>query len=113
MEIKEKDYHIIYEPETGTIRCEGLFQAMSAEGYAPAVQLFNSAADRHPDTLVLDLRDLEFVNSSGLKIIAGFAVSMRKKSVQLIIRGTARHLWQRKSLKNLKQLMPDLKLEFD
>jgi hypothetical protein len=60
------------------------------------------------------LRNLVFVNSSGISMLSKFVLSMRKKTgVQLVVLGSNDMPWQGKSLKNLEKLLPGLKLEIE
>jgi hypothetical protein len=64
--------------------------------------------------MTLDLRNLAFVNSSGISMLSKFVLSMRKKKgVQLVVLGSNDMPWQGKSLKNLEKLLPGLKLEIE
>jgi hypothetical protein len=100
MEIKTKDYTLLYDRDTQTVTCCGAFRLSVVEEYAPIVDLLNEVADSSPNTVTLDLRKLEFLNSSG-------------KNIQIAIKGSKQIPWQRKSLKNLQRLMPSLQLEFE
>ena len=82
------------------------------EEYAPIVQLLNDVADAQPEKITLDLKQLEFLNSSGINILSKFIIKVRQqKSIQISIQGSKEILWQEKSLKNLQRLMPSLELE--
>jgi len=64
--------------------------------------------------MTIDLRNLVFVNSSGISMLSKFVLSMRKKKgVQLVVLGSNDIPWQGKSLKNLEKLLPGLKLEIE
>jgi len=82
------------------------------EEYQPVMELLLSAIGQSP-ILTLNLRELEFLNSSGISMLSMFVVKVREKgSVQMVLQGSNKVLWQTKSLKNLQRLMPSLKLEF-
>jgi hypothetical protein len=84
------------------------------EEYAPIVQLLNELADQEPATITLDLRELEFLNSSGINVISKFVLKVRQKNTsQILVRGSKTIPWQGKSLKNLQRLMPSLQLELE
>lgn len=111
MEIKNKDYYIWYDASTKTITCQGSFRLSKMEDYAPIVDLLNNVALAQPDKITLDLRQLDFLNSSGINILSKFVIKVRQqKSIQIAVRGTKAILWQEKSLKNLQRLMPSLEL---
>jgi hypothetical protein len=114
MEIKARDYNISYDSGTETVNCQGSLRLNGMEEYAPIVQLLNDIADRDPPTLTLDLRNLEFLNSSGINVISKFVIKVRQKgTIQMIVQGSKTIPWQGKSLKNLQRLMPKLKLELE
>lgn len=114
MEINTKDYSILYDSVTETVTCCGSFRLSQMEEYAPIVQLLNEVADGEPKIITLDLRKLEFLNSSGINIISKFVIKVRQqKNIQIAVKGSKQIPWQGKSLKNLQRLMPTLSLELE
>lgn len=113
MEIKSGEYNILYDPDTETVICQGSLRLSGMEEYAPIVQLLNHLADSEPRKITLNLRSLEFLNSSGINVISKFVIKVRQKgTIQMIVQGSQTIPWQGKSLKNLQRLMPSLQLEF-
>lgn len=114
MEIKTGDYSVCYDPVTETVICQGSLRLSGTEEYAPIVQLLNNLADKEPPTLTLNLRQLEFLNSSGINIISKFVIKVRQKgNIQMVVKASKSIPWQGKSLKNLQRLMPSLLLELE
>ncbi|HEY9742495.1 MAG TPA: hypothetical protein V6C90_18575 [Coleofasciculaceae cyanobacterium] len=114
MEIKTGDYSVCYDPVTETVICQGSLRLSGTEEYAPIVQLLNNLADKDPPTLTLNLRQLEFLNSSGINIISKFVIKVRQKgNIQMVVKASKSIPWQGKSLKNLQRLMPSLQLELE
>jgi hypothetical protein len=114
MEIQTEDYSIYYDPVTDTVAYQGSLRLSGMEEYAPIVQLLNELADQEPATITLDLRELEFLNSSGINVISKFVLKVRQKNTsQILVRGSKTIPWQGKSLKNLQRLMPSLQLELE
>lgn len=114
MDIQTKDYTIEYDRATQTVTCCGSFRLSQMEEYAPIVDLLNEVADSSPNTITLDLRKLEFLNSSGISIVSKFALKVRQlKNIQIAVQGSKQIPWQGKSLKNLQRLMPSLHLELE
>lgn len=112
MEIETADYKVWSDEAGNTIKCKGSFRLNGVEEYAPIVQLLQSAAERQPPVLTLDLRELQFLNSSGINILSKFVISVRQRgNIALVVQGSRRIPWQAKSLQNLQKLMPSLKLE--
>ena len=112
MEIKTDDYHIWYDPQTATVFFRGFLRLAGMEEYSPVMDLLLSAITKSAD-FTLNLRELEFLNSSGISMLSMFVIKVRDQgNVNLLLQGSDRILWQTKSLKNLQRLMPGLKLEF-
>ena len=114
MEIKTENYSIWYDSATETVICEGSLRLSGMEEYEPIVQLLNNVVDQGLSTIILNLRELEFLNSSGINVLSKFAIKVRQKgNIQLVIKGSKNIPWQGKSLKNLQRLMPSLQLELE
>lgn len=104
MEINTKDYSIQYDRATETVTCCGSFRLSQMEEWAPIVDLLNKAADGEPKQIALDLRKLEFLNSSGINILSKFVIKVRQlKHTQISVKGSKQIPWQGKSLKNLQR----------
>ncbi len=113
-EIKDSDYLVQYDPESVTINFKGILSLGGPKEYKPIADLLNQTAASEPPEITLNLRELEFLNSSGISMLSKFVVGLRKKKgVQLIILGSNEMPWQGKSLKNLPKFLPSLKLEIE
>jgi hypothetical protein len=114
MDITHAEYHVTYDPTTATVRCHGSFRLRGTEEYAPILQVLTTAADAKPAILTLDLRTLQFLNSSGINTLSKFVLQVRKHNAsQVVIQGSRQFAWQEKSLKNFQRLLPGLQLEID
>ena len=114
MEIKTDDYCITYNSETATVICKGSLLLSSTEEYAPILQLFNTAAEQQQKMLTLDVKELEFLNSSGINTFTKFVINVRKKqTLQLVAMGYGEIPWQVRFLKNLQRLLPTLTLKLE
>ncbi|HBB30478.1 MAG TPA: hypothetical protein DDZ80_04420 [Cyanobacteria bacterium UBA8803] len=112
MEINEESYKIWYETDTATVNFQGALRLSGIEEYKPITQLLNDLANQDLPTITLNLKKLEFLNSSGISMLSKFVIDVRKKQTsQMIIVGSKEIPWQGKSLKNLQRLMPGLTLE--
>lgn len=110
MILETEDYKAQYNSETATVFLEGFLRLNGIEAYQPIMDLLLAATDS--STCTVDLQKLEFLNSSGISMLSMFVVKVRDKGqIQLCFRGTESILWQTRSLKNLKRLMPDLTIE--
>lgn len=113
-EIKGEDYIVTYDPETLTFTFHGELALGGPPEYQPIKDLLYKIAENEPATMTLDLRELEFFNSSGISLISRFILSLRKKKgLQLKIFGCDEIAWQSKSLKNFKKLLPNVELQID
>jgi len=109
MEIKTKEYRV-WRDET-TIHYEGTMRLSGTEAYAPILEMMNGLLATKPETIVLDLTELEFLNSSGINLLAKFTIEVRKQTeVGLSVKGSKRIPWQSKSLPNLKKLYSAVEL---
>ncbi|WP_448573882.1 slr1659 superfamily regulator [Trichothermofontia sp.] len=112
MEIKTDDYVVRYEPETATVFFRGFLRLEGMEEYRPIMDLLLDVLAKSP-VLTVNLRELEFLNSSGISMLSMFVVKVRQKGdAALVFQGSDQVLWQAKSLKNLQRLMPSLQLDF-
>ncbi len=113
-EIKGDDYTVTYNPDQATITFKGLLRLQGLPAYAPITNLLNDLVDRNPEKITLSLRELTFLNSSGIDMLLKFVIKVRKqKASQLLILVSEEVPWHKKSLNNLQKLMPGLELKFD
>ena len=113
-EVKGEDYIVQFDPDSVSVYFQGELSLGGSTDYAPITNLLNEVAESEPNTMTIDLRNLVFVNSSGISMLSKFVLSMRKKTgVQLVVLGSNDMPWQGKSLKNLEKLLPGLKLEME
>ena len=113
-EVKGEDYIVQFDPDSVSVYFQGELSLGGPTEYAPITNLLNKVAESEPNRMTIDLRNLVFVNSSGISMLSKFVLSMRKKTaVQLVVLGSNDMPWQGKSLKNLEKLLPGLKLEIE
>lgn len=93
------------------IHLEGAMRLAGSEAYAPIYALMIDVLDKAASAVTVNLSELEYLNSSGINMLAKFTIEVRKReSVHLTIRGSDQIPWQNKSLRNLKKLLPELEL---
>lgn len=114
MDIKTETYEINYDDATKTICFQGSLRLSGMEEYKPIVQLLHEIAEQKPSHITLNLRELKFLNSSGINVLSKFTIEVRKnKEIAMTVQGAKSIPWQGKSLKNLQRLMPTLELEWE
>ncbi|EDZ94935.1 MAG: hypothetical protein ABWU14_02690 [Limnospira maxima] len=78
------------------------------------VKLLNDVLDIEPSPITLNLRELQFLNSSGINMLSKFVIKVRqKKNMNLVLLASSKIPWLGTSLKNLQRLMPSLEWEID
>jgi len=103
MDIKTNEYRVWNDG--ATIHYEGTMRLSGTDAYAPILDLMQQVLAASPDAIVLDLTELEFLNSSGINLLAKFTIEVRKRpDTKLAVKGSTRIPWQSKSLPNLKKL---------
>ncbi|MDM8526104.1 hypothetical protein QUF80_22240 [Desulfococcaceae bacterium HSG8] len=109
------EYRVAYDAATGTISCEGTLDLRGKEGYRPIAELFEKVTDEAPETITLDIRQLEFLNSSGITTIgSGLIIKARKKGAsKMAVSCSKKYTWQERSIRGLSKLMPGMELKFD
>jgi len=114
MEIAGEKYKVSYNNSTATVSCEGIMNERGKEGYKPITDLFEKVVNEDAGIVILDVRNLEFLNSSGITAIGGFVIRLRNKGVsKFVIHCTQKYTWQERSMKGIKKLMPDLEIKID
>jgi hypothetical protein len=114
MDIKTENYNIVYDKASQSIIFDGSLRLNGAEEYTSISELLDNVVKEEPEKIILNLRELAFLNSSGISILSKFVINVRKcKNIQMVVFGAKKNPWQGKSLKNLQRLMPSLKLELD
>lgn len=135
MEIRGERYVIRYDDSTSTLALEGILRLYGAAGYfsiddfnkhhdtlptnsgpsyVSIMELFEAIAKQKPLHFILNLRELELLNSSGINALSKFVIRIRENNAtQLTIQGSQQFFWQSKVLQNLQKLLPGLHIEFD
>lgn len=104
-----KTIKVTFDESAKTLHCMGTLRLLGSEEYTPIENLFNSIINSNHPALILNVANLQFLNSSGINVISRFVIKIRNlKTTDMTIIGTSKYPWQLKSLQNLKRLMPSL-----
>jgi hypothetical protein len=81
------------------------------DDYAPILKMLKETLVHPALPIVLDLRELDFLNSSGITMFSRFVIEARDHAgIDLQFLASASVSWHARSLKNLQRLMPALKV---
>jgi hypothetical protein len=113
--IQGDGHSIEYNENTQTIVFAGSMRLRTSADYAPVLSLLEHAySNTDADTLILDFRQLEFLNSSGINTISRFVITARKSGgANLSVLGNPDIYWQQKSLVNLQRLWPNVLVKIE
>jgi hypothetical protein len=115
-EISSTNYSLIYEETESTVTFSGSFRLNGTAEYEPISNLLNEVMQETPPPPVfkLDVRELQFLNSSGINMLSKFIISVRRQTSTSIVLAASKSIpWQAKSLQNLQKLMPALRLVYE
>jgi len=114
MELKSDAWNVRYNAENATIVCSGVLDLRGKDAYHEIAELLDKALEDAPPCIILDIRELELLNSDGRSVFGGFVINVRKKGVsRLKIRGSNVYPWQKKNMKVFGKLMPGIEQEFE
>jgi hypothetical protein len=111
---KEDKYQVWYDEAQNTVFFEGSLRLNGLEDYAAISGLLEDIFKGNPKQMILDLRKLEFLNSSGISVLARFSIFVRKQKSETLLKivGAEGIPWQGKSLPNLKKLNEAIDLSY-
>lgn len=113
MKIENENYTLETEEGSNTVFISGSLRLNGMDEYAPVLEALRNAL-ANGDVMNLNLKGLEFLNSSGIAMLSKFIIEARGvENLKLTINGSASIPWQGKSLKNLQRLLPALELVID
>jgi hypothetical protein len=94
-----------------TVSFKGALRLSGTDDYAPILDLLKETLSTSAVPIVIDMRELDFLNSSGITMFSRFAIEARDRAgagVQVL--ASEGVPWHARSLKNLQRLMPSLKV---
>lgn len=116
--IQTPDFTVYFEASEQTVVLMGSLRLNAAPEYEPISALMTQALEAliaaGKPVLILDLRELKFLNSSGINLLYQFVLKVRKHgSIGLKVLGSSKNAWQSKSLSNMTKFMPTLQIAID
>jgi hypothetical protein len=113
MRINGDNHTAEFLQETSVVELRGNYRLNGLLEYQPVLDLLTRAINECQG-LTIDVRQLVFLNSSGIAMLSKFVLEARKfPDKHLTLRASNDIPWQSKSLKNLQRLLPALELIFD
>jgi len=101
-----ESYKVVRE-ENARVAFKGALRLTGTEEYAPILALLTATVEDTPAGVTIDLRELEFLNSSGITMLSRFVIYVRDRTgISLEFLASARVAWHARSLTNLQRLMP-------
>ena len=109
--IHGESFDIRLEEESSTVLFKGALRLCGTEDYAPILEMLKETLINPAEPIVLDLRELDFLNSSGITMFSRFVIEARGHSgIDLQVLASEAVPWHARSLKNLQRLMPSLNI---
>lgn len=103
-------YKIIYHSTPGSppsVFFQGKMRLGSEED-DPLTELFTQIVEEATgqEQVVVDLRQLEFINSRGISLLYKFALNLRSQNISLTVLAVKKSTWQQATLNNITKLSP-------
>ena len=112
MEFRGEDFVINYNQASNSVEFFGTLRLRDSADYKPLTDIFEAAHRNAKDVLILDFRNLQFLNSAGINTISRFVITARTSdTAQLRVLGNNEISWQQKSLRNLQKLWAKVAIE--
>lgn len=106
--ISGESYEVVLEA-SHRVAFRGALRLTGTEEYAPILELLKSTVTESGNGVTVDLRELEFLNSSGITMLSRFVIYVRDRTgITLEFIASATVMWHARSLTNLQRLMPSL-----
>jgi hypothetical protein len=109
--IHGESFDVQLEEENSTILFKGALRLCGTEDYAPILDMLKETLTSPAMRIVLDLRELDFLNSSGITMLSRFVMEARDRpGIDLQVLASESVPWHARSLRNLQRLMPSLSI---
>ena len=112
MKIEGEGHRVTYEENVITI--SGKLSLM-LEDYEELEDFFEKVVESEPPELTLDIRNLEYLNSSGIKTICvGLILEADDvENLRMRILCSERYTWQKETVPTFEDLMDDMEIVFE
>ena len=109
--IHGESFDIQLEEDKSTVSFKGALRLSGTEDYAPILDMLKETLIHPTAPIVLDLRELDFLNSSGITMFSRFVIEARDHAgIDVQVLASEAVPWHARSLKNLQRLMPALSI---
>ena len=109
--INGESFEVRLGDDNQTVFFKGALRLSGMEDYGPILEMLKGTITNPPASVVLDVRELDFLNSSGITMFSRFVIEAREQTgVGLQFIASESIPWQSRSLKNLQRLMPSLQI---
>ena len=109
--ISGESFDIRLEEDNSTVFFKGALRLTGMEEYAPILEMLKGTLIDPNAPIVLDLTELDFLNSSGITMFSRFVIEARNRAaINVHFLASESIPWHARSLKNLQRLMPSLKI---
>jgi hypothetical protein len=109
--IHGESFDIRFEEENSTVLFKGALRLCGTEDYAPILDMLKETLTGPATPIVLDLRELDFLNSSGITMLSRFVMEARDRpGIDVQVLASEAVPWHARSLRNLQRLMPALSI---
>ncbi len=115
MEVVGGDYRVGVDSASRTAVFSGTLRLNGTDEYAPILQMLDDLLDTSQGSnCTWDLRELQFLNSSGINMLYQLVIKARRLgNINMHVVGSKDVAWQGKSLGNMSRFMPGLELTVD
>jgi hypothetical protein len=109
--ISGESFEVRMEEGNSTVFFKGALRLRGTEDYAPILEMLKETLTGPAAPIVLDLRELDFLNSSGITMFSRFVIEARNHpGINLQVLASETVPWHARSLRNLQRLMPALNI---
>ena len=109
--IHGESFDIRLDEDISTVSFKGALRLSGTEDYAPILNMLKETLIHPTAPIILDLRGLDFLNSSGITMFSRFVMEARNHTgIDLHFVASEAVPWHARSLRNLQRLMPALNI---